>query len=263
MDRRDFMTKFELILAFLSPLASFAAPALNPSPRTPVLLELFTSEGCSSCPPADRLLEELDRTQPLPGVELIVLSEHVDYWNRLGWKDPFSSALYSARQGEYSNRFHLDSVYTPQLVVDGKFQLVGHDRREAFSAIGHSMHDLKLPIVISEAARARSSVTATFEVPGSERSNGTTLIYVVLADNQTHSSVVSGENSGRALTHVAVARHIIQSGPARLSTGLTKQVALPVPPGAGAEGLRVVVFLQDQSSGHVLGAAVRKVKELP
>jgi hypothetical protein len=255
------MTKFELVLAFLSPLVSFAAPA--PNPRVPALLELFTSEGCSSCPPADCLLEELDRTQPLPGVELIALSEHVDYWNRLGWKDPFSSALYSARQGEYANRFHLESVYTPQLVVDGKFQLVGSNRGEVFSAIGRSMHDPKLPIVISEAVRSGSDVKAALEVPGTGRSSGTALIYIVLAENQTHSSVLNGENAGRALTHVAVARHVIQSGPLKLSTGFTKQVVLPVPPGSGARGLRVVVFLQDQSSGHVLGPAVREVKELP
>lgn len=257
------MTRFQLILAFLSPFVSFAAPAVNPSPHNPVLLELFTSEGCSSCPSADRLLEELDRTQPFPGVELIALSEHVDYWNRLGWKDPFSSALYSARQGEYANRFHLESVYTPQLVVDGKFQVVGNDRGEVFSAIGHSMHDPKLPIIISEAVRAGTDVSAAFEVPGTGRPSGTALMYIVLADNQARSSVVSGENAGRALSHVAVDFHTIQSGPVKLSMGLTKQVVLPVPPGAGANGLRVVVFLQDQGSGHVLGAALRKVRELP
>ena len=88
-------------------------------------------------------------------------------------------------------------------------------------------------------------------------------MYIVLADNQARSSVVSGENAGRALSHVAVDRHTIQSGPVKLSMGLTKQVVLPVPPGAGANGLRVVVFLQDQGSGHFLGAALRKVRELP
>lgn len=87
-------------------------------------------------------------------------------------------------------------------------------------------------------------------------------MYIVLADNQTHSSVVSGENAGREFSHVAVARHTIQSGPLTLSTGLAKQVVLPVPPAAGANGLRVVVFLQDQGSGHVLGTAVRKVRDL-
>ena len=89
----------------------------------------------------------------------------MDYWNRLGWKDPFSSALYSARQGEYANRFHLESVYTPQLVVDGKFQVVGNDRGEVFSVIGHSMHDPKLPIIISEAVLAGTDVERPLKCP--------------------------------------------------------------------------------------------------
>src|ERR1700675_374887 len=140
--------------------------------RVPVLLELFTSEGCSSCPPADRLLEILDEKQPVAGADLIVLSEHVDYWDRLGWKDPFSSPLYTDRQQDYTNKYNLDGVYTPQLVVDGRYGLVGSNGREASSAIQKAIREQKIPIAISNVSRDGNHVTAHIELNADQTFKG-------------------------------------------------------------------------------------------
>ncbi len=240
-------------------LAVFAAnPAQSPTavqpgapgPRRPVLLELFTSEGCSSCPPADRLLEILDRTQPVADAEVIVLSEHVDYWNRLGWSDPFSSALFTERQQDYVNRFHLESAYTPQMVVDGQTDVLGSDAAAAKVAIAKSATNAKAAIDLA-AQRSRNGVKVELGVTGGGRGAD---VYVVLADDSAQSQVTRGENSGHTLHHVAVVRTLLLAGKTDAQGALTRD--LPVLLKAGDSGaLRVVVFLQDSASKHVLGVA--------
>src|SRR5437899_3897798 len=106
------------------------------APRSMVVVELFTWEACSSCPPADDVLSQLAHRQPVPGVQVLALGEHVDYWDRLGWRDPFSSPAFSARQSNYDARvFHAHQVYTPQLVIDGRLERVGRDARAGERAV--------------------------------------------------------------------------------------------------------------------------------
>src|SRR5579863_7858053 len=170
--------------------ALISAPGDDGAARVPVLLELFTSEGCSSCPPADHLLEILDQKQPVAGADLIVLSEHVDYWNGEGWKDPFSSSQFTARQQDYTNRYNFDGVYTPQLVVDGRFGCVGSDGREASSAIQKAIRERKIPIEISNVSRDGNQVTAHIELPADQSfKGGRAILFVAIADNWAESRV--------------------------------------------------------------------------
>jgi hypothetical protein len=247
------MVRFSIftVAAGLAASGVVLAALENHQARTPVLLELFTSEGCSSCPPADRLLQELDGKQPVEGADLIVLSEHVDYWNRLGWTDPYSSAQFSARQQDYSDKYHFDGVYTPQLAVDGRFGLVGSDARAAEAAIRKAMREPKIDLRIVQAARKGNQVTATVELPAAAGQAG--VLYVALADDRAESHVSRGENAGRALSHVAVARSFQQLGRVDLAQRSAKAVSLAVPQNAGASGLRVIAFVQDAKTGHVIG----------
>jgi hypothetical protein len=224
--------------------------------RVPVLLELFTSEGCSSCPPADKLLADLDRLQPVAGAELVVLGEHVDYFNQLGWKDRFSSAQFTARQQDYADRLHLDGPYTPQLIVDGQAQMVGSDSRGALSAVQQALKAPKIPITIAGAERLENQVSARIAVSAAAKKR--LRLWVALVEEQADSQVTRGENAGRSLSHVAEALALRDMGAIRLEEPVAREVTLPLETGSGAHGLRLIVFVQDPGPGRIEGVALRR-----
>src|SRR5271170_7430367 len=226
------------------------APA---NPAQPVLVELFTSEGCSSCPPADRLLMELDRKQPVPGANIVVLSEHVDYWNSLGWRDPYSSHQWSERQDDYGRRFGLDSVYTPQMVIDGAREVNGSDSGAVRAAIERSAGAPPLPMDISSVTRTGGTLQIEFTAGAS----GGTAIYAVLADDSDRSSVERGENAGRTLEHVAVARSLTRVADLGQSP-VDQKIEIKIPPEA-KEHLRLILFAQEGKTGLVVAVAAREL----
>ena len=232
-----------------------SGPTSSAVPRNPVLIELFTSEGCSSCPPADALLARLDRFQPVPAADVIVLSEHVDYWDDIGWKDPYSSHQFSLRQADYAHRFRLDEPYTPQMVVDGNIQVVGSDEREAVQAIQNAAKVDKFRISLS-APRLESNNSLTVHVEvgatpaGAKHTSGQ--VWIALADDSDQSNVKRGENAGRVLTHVAVVRTLAQVGMVEGNNTFSKDLTVSTG-NANLRNLRVVAILQESTTGKVLG----------
>jgi hypothetical protein len=224
---------------------SAAAPA---SDGPPVVVELFTSEGCSSCPPADAFLKEL---AALHGV--IVLSEHVDYWNRQGWTDPFSSASFTERQQQYAQRL-ASEVYTPQMVVDGRRQFVGSDRDAAAAALRDATHVPKTAMTVS--ARLDGSrvavhvdVTATDATPDAD-------VVVALTEDELSTAVTGGENKGRRIDHTGVTRVLATAG--RTKRGAATNAfdsTIALKSGWTADHMRVVAFLQSRKDGAIVGAA--------
>jgi hypothetical protein len=250
MDRRT---------AIATLLGSFPAIRAADSPRTPVLVELFTSEGCSSCPPADALLMELDR-QPIAGVEVIALSEHVDYWNHLGWQDAFSSPLFSARQQQYAARFRMQSVYTPQMVIDGRAEAVGNKSGDIYGLIQYAARTPKASVRVEKApaqeddgphgVRVRAFADS---VPQSVKGEQLDLI-LAIAETGLSSYVARGENEGRFLKHTGVVRSMtrvteLETGKGAYSATLMTQIAKSW----NRSKLRAVVFVQSRDTQSVVG----------
>jgi hypothetical protein len=230
------------------------ASALEGAPHA-VLVELFTSEGCSSCPPADALLRRIHGTRTDSGQLIVGISEHVTYWNQLGWSDPFSQPAFTDRQNAYGQRFHLDGIYTPQVVVNGEVQVVGSDGDAIRRALQAQNRSTPMTVHIVSAIPSGKSLAVTFSVAG-QAPNKEAEIYAVIADDVTSSKVLRGENSGRTLSHVSVARSLTRIATVKGATTVTATLPEPTQ-GESTGGRHLILFAQTPGLGQVLSVESR------
>ncbi len=249
--------------AFFVTLATCLLAGASDAPRAdspaPVLVELFTSEGCSSCPPADALLGKLDESQPITGAQAIVLSEHVDYWDHEGWKDAYSSSFFTERQREYVQRLGAREAYTPQIVVDGSAQMNGSDGGAVARAIDAARGRTKIPVRISSVSVVDGKTLhvhlAVDGLPTDSKARKAD-IFVAVALNHAESHVSSGENKGRDIRHVAVAESIGKVGSVEKGKNFDRDVVVKVKSTSDVANLRLVAFVQAGDGGEVLGSSL-------
>ena len=232
-------------------------PGQPEPPRIPVLVELFTSEGCSSCPPADELLLRLDEEQFVPGALIIPLSEHVAYWNG-SWQDPFSNSAFTERQRAYHPTTGSTALYTPQMVVDGRMQFVGSQRMLAENAIASAIATPKAIVDVTVTGEASQGLLQV-DVAISETTklgNAEALeVWIAVTESALETDVQRGENARRRLRHVAVVRSLerietlARPVPDRYATDATVQIA----PEWQRSNLRLVAFLQEPQTRHIRG----------
>jgi hypothetical protein len=257
---------FALVVACLvfGPAAK-AQTSTAETARKPVVVELFTSEGCSSCPPADALLQQLERQQPVAAAQIIALEEHVDYWNHDGWIDPFSSPDWTQRQQAYVALFKKDA-YTPELVVNGHTQFVGNDAQQADREIEKAAGSLKTEVAITPGnPEGKGSQRFTVSVGKlSQHSAGDVVeVWLAVTEDGLHSSVSLGENAGHVLHHVATLRSLRKIGvadPNGAPAAFTGDSTVKFNSHWDPENLHVIVFVQEKRSREILGAASTKVK---
>ena len=245
-----------LLMALVAqPAMQAAAPERSSTamPNSVVIVELFTSEGCSSCPPADALLRQVHLKEANAGQLIVGISEHVTYWNNLGWKDPYSSQVFTDRQNVYSARLSPEGPYTPQMVVDGRDQFVGSDGRALQRSLADETRRNHMDLRIISAAPTTSALDLKFAIFG----NVTKPLDVVavLTDDADRSNVLRGENNGRLLQHVSVARSLKVVATVRSSGEKSLQLNLPEGFEKGSGGHHLILFAQEPHQGPIMGAA--------
>jgi hypothetical protein len=226
-------------------------PARLPAGRTPVVVELFSSEGCSSCPPADAYLAALDREQPIDGVMVLALEEHVDYWDRLGWKDPFGDAAFGDRQADYARVLDDRRVFTPEIVIDGRRIVPGGDEDAARALMQASAREPKARVDLRrDGARV---VVDVHDVPPASAADAAD-VWLAITESGLATDVKAGENGGRRLAHAPVVRRLRSLGPVGRDA-FHAEVPLDVDPAWKPRALRVVAFVQSRASRAIVGAA--------
>ena len=238
------MVRFLKILALAAVLVTAAHPAMaaeGPAGKPLTVVELFTSQGCSSCPPADAFLGELTKRG-----DLLALSVHVDYWDYIGWKDPFASASNTQRQRDYARTFHMGYVYTPQMVIQGAYQVTGSDRAKVLAGIEKAAKGKRVPVTFG-----RDQGKIHVALPGAHTTDEAA-VWLALFDGQHETAIRRGENGGRTLRYYNVVRKMVRIGTwtgqeMKIPTGITDEMA------AGRDGCGVI--LQSLKTGRILGAA--------
>jgi hypothetical protein len=244
-----------LMLAVFFTMAAIATTAFNYKLLKKVngekkgfaFIELFTSEGCSSCPPADALVAKIQKESKDKSV--YILAFHVDYWNQLGWKDVFSSADYSKRQRDYDSYLHLQSVYTPQIVVNGKTEFIGSEEPTLRNAIKTNLQkvpETQLSLTVLMANQSQ----ATIKYNTDEEDKKTVLFIAVLQKN-AQTKVERGENAGHTLSHVQVVRKLQKAS----LNGNSGEIKVALPKGFDTQNWEIIGFLQNTSNGAITGAS--------
>lgn len=249
-----------LILALAAASLGTAPTAIPQSPTSAVLIELFTAEGCSSCPPADTFLRQLDSSQPIPGATLIVLDEHVDYWDGKGWKDPFSSAALTDRQRSYERGLGVSEPYTPQFIVDGTTEMRLSDRKKIAQVLMDAAAAPKMPVRIDSIHVEPGTpvlVTGKIAVEG-DGARRKSDVFLGLALDHSESKVLRGENRGQTLTHVAVLLNLVKLGSMQPGQKFSQDFRVPLKAGVDPDNVRLIAFVQESGYGKVVGAALKR-----
>ena len=206
------------------------------------LVELFTSEGCSSCPPADIILEEVQKKYNDKNVLLV--SYHVDYWDKLGWKDIFSNAEFTARQEYYADIFRLNSIYTPQVVVNGRKEFIGSNKNKLINSIEEQLNEkLAASIKLNAIQNAEGKIDVQYSAEGTDAKKEQAIL--VLIQKMATNEIKKGENKGKTLRHINIVRNISYLPLKEKTTNFA------IPAGFSKEDFFVAGYIQDKRSGEI------------